>query len=139
MCKKIIQFYFHIYFLKISRIFPEHFHFFLFYQDFSRPGNLFFHFPGFQGLPRCWGTLNKSLKINQNTLDKHANISLVARKMIIRLLLISKHKKTVKLIQRVKIAHSFLYVISKLFPYHFQLVWVVIIHLTVKEFFGTQR
>ena len=53
----------------------------------------------------------------------------------------SFQKGPVKLIQRVKIAHSFLHVISKLFhprvpPHHFQFAQVAL-HLKVKEFFET--
>ena len=43
-----------MYFSNNSRIFPGHFPVFLFFWDFYRPGNLVFHFPGFQGFPGVW-------------------------------------------------------------------------------------
>ena len=37
--------------------FSRTFSFFSFFQDFFRPGNLYFQFPGFKGFPGCVGTL----------------------------------------------------------------------------------
>ena len=41
-------------FPKISRMYPGQFSVFLFFQDFSRPGNSHFHVPCFQGFPGAW-------------------------------------------------------------------------------------
>ena len=56
-----------MYFSKISTTFPGHFPVFHFLQDFSRPGNLLFNFPGFQGFPGAWEPrVNFSAKENRS-------------------------------------------------------------------------
>ena len=68
-----------------------------FFQEFPKPGNLFYHFPGFQGFPGCVETLGGRLLQSQKVTESLCFHRLIFSRYILACKVRENHKKVFRL------------------------------------------